>query len=145
VAFALSHLGQLARESGDDASALRRFADGSRVSQEIGDSARMAECLEGFAGALTAADPAMATRIMAAAATLRRELDSPLPSVHHADHERDVARLRAALGNASFEGHWTAGTELPLAEAMRRLEQIVAISGQNDAAPCVAATSAIAT
>ncbi|HEU5431420.1 MAG TPA: tetratricopeptide repeat protein, partial [Thermomicrobiales bacterium] len=127
VAFARSHLGQLARDEGDDAGALRSFAAGIAICREIGDLARLAECLEGFAGALTASAPATAARVMAAATALRTESALPLPSVHRAAHERDVARLRDALDPVVFDARWTEGVALSLDEVVRQVRELVAL------------------
>jgi predicted ATPase/class 3 adenylate cyclase len=135
VAFALSHLGELAREAGEDGAALRRFAEGAAICQEIGDLARLAECLEGFAGALTDSDPAAAVGIMAAAAALRTASGLPLPTVHRAAHERDVGRLRAALPPDAFEQAWTAGGAMPLDDVAQRLRTMATSLAADDPRP----------
>jgi tetratricopeptide (TPR) repeat protein len=128
VAFALSHLGQLARDDGDDAAAIRFYADGIAICREIGDQARLAECLEGLAGAQIASDPMSATMIMASAATLREETDLALPAVHRAAYERDIGHLRAALPKERFDALWDEGAGRSLDTTIRKARAIAATS-----------------
>jgi predicted ATPase/class 3 adenylate cyclase len=120
IAFALSHLGRAARQQGNVDAAARCFVEAAQVARDIGDHARLAESIEGLAGALLdAGEAATAARLFGMAGNLRETAAAPLHSIHIPGYERDLARVRGALGEEPFakliaEGASAALDELPL-------------------------------
>jgi hypothetical protein len=76
-------------------------------------------CLEGFAVAVCAKGHyAQATRMCAAAATLREQTQTELLPVEREAFERVVATARAALDEPAFVKQWKTGTMLTQDEAI---------------------------
>ena len=111
VAFARSHLGQLLRHGGDVPGAVEALAEAAGIALEIGDLPRLAECLEGAAGAVAdAGDGALAATLLGAADAVRAE-GAPRPGVHEAAAARDAARARDLAGGAAFDAARAAGAD----------------------------------
>lgn len=78
--------------------------------RDLGDQRGIAECLESAAMALAAQERAPeAARALGAAHLLRELVGAPVPPLDLPDHERLVARTRAALGEDRFAVAWVAG------------------------------------
>ena len=65
-----------------------------------------------------------AVRLLGAAAALREAVGSPLTPVERDAHEREVAGLRATLGDARFDEAWSAGQALSLQQAADEAAEI---------------------
>jgi predicted ATPase/transcriptional regulator with XRE-family HTH domain len=79
----------------------------------------IAWCLEGYAAVLNAEGHYIqATRMCAAAAALREQIQAPLLQTQREAFEQTVATARAALGEASFAREWNVGTLLRQDEAI---------------------------
>ncbi len=68
----------------------------------------------------TADQAARAVELFSAAEAIRERLGAPLPRMDCAGRERDLAGLRAQLGEARFVAGWTEGRAMPLAQAVTR-------------------------
>ena len=62
--------------------------------------------------------PVRAARLFGAAEALRESVCVPLPRVHCADYERDVAAARTQLDEATFAVAWAAGQAMTLEQAI---------------------------
>ncbi len=72
----------------------------------------IAWCLEGFAAALSAeGEYAQATRLCAAAVTMRKQAQTPLPPSERDAFEQTVATVKTALGEPAFGEEWLIGVE----------------------------------
>jgi non-specific serine/threonine protein kinase len=112
VGIALQDLAQVERERGRELRAAALFAECLAVAQEIADSRRVAECLEGFAElAFGAGQAERAARLFGAAQVLRDTNGSAI-------HASSLAGVRQALGEAAFTAAWQAGLDLPIAQAI---------------------------
>ncbi len=79
----------------------------------------IAWCLEGYAATLSAEGHyTQATRMCAAAAALREQIQVPLLQAQREAFEETIATARAALDEASFAREWNAGTLLTQNEAI---------------------------
>jgi hypothetical protein len=108
----------LAVEQGDVARAVASFREGLAFAASLGDTVRIAECLEGLAAvAARQGRAAPATELLAAAATLREGVHAPIAPADEADHVQLQATLRTELGVA-FDAAWAKGRALPLEEAI---------------------------
>jgi hypothetical protein len=100
----------------DRASALYR--ESLTMWSKMGGRRGIAECLEGTAGlALAQGDLSRAARLYAAAQAGRKAIGAPRPPSSREEYERDLATLRAGLGEEAFATAWTEGQGLTLAQA----------------------------
>ncbi|MFL5805348.1 MAG: tetratricopeptide repeat protein [Roseiflexaceae bacterium] len=120
VAEAQFELGRVARARGDGLAAARQLTASLAGYREYwGNKREIAYCLEELAGlAATTQHPVRATRLFGAAEALRASVGIPLPPVHRADYERDVALVRANMDDATFAAAWAAGRAMTIDEAI---------------------------
>ncbi len=79
----------------------------------------IAACLDGYAAAVCAEGHyAQATRLCAAAATLREQTQTELLPAEREAFEQVVATARAALDEPAFVREWNTGTTLTQDEAI---------------------------
>jgi hypothetical protein len=83
----------------------------------LGDKRGIAYGLEGMARVSTAPGAALEVRERAAAA-LRQTIGALLSLNERADHDRKVAAVRTALGDAAFGAAWAEGQTLTLDQAI---------------------------
>jgi tetratricopeptide (TPR) repeat protein len=114
VAFARSHLARIARQDGNPKLAAALFTESAHICHEMGDDGRLAEALEGFAGALSdLGEMEEAARHFGAASALRERTESPVLAVHRPAHERDLHKLQAALGSDQLASLFAEGAAIP--------------------------------
>jgi predicted ATPase/DNA-binding XRE family transcriptional regulator len=113
VALIMTMLGHLAHQQQNYALAKERYREGLTLLNEFDSPTYTAWCLEGYATALNAEKCYMqATRLCAAAVTLREQVQTPLPPAELEAFEQVVAVAKAALGELAFEEEWTTGAGL---------------------------------
>lgn len=123
-AIMITLLAHLERQQQDNAQARRRYLDSLERFHDFGSPGYFAWCLEGYSALLCAeGNYARASRLCAAAATLRLQARAPLPMAERAPFEQTLASAREALGEEAFAAEWDAGSSLTetaaLAEAMK--------------------------
>jgi tetratricopeptide (TPR) repeat protein len=133
IAMITTLLGHLARQQQDYALAEERYRESLTLLQAFGSPTYIAWCLEGYAAALRdEGQVARATRLLAAAAGLRKRADTPLPPSERKVFEELVAATKEALGEASFVQEWALGSGLgqdeAIAEALSRPDQSLSFS-----------------
>lgn len=112
-------LGHLARQQQRYDLAKARYREALLRFRTFSSPTYIAWCLEGYAAVLSAEEHyTQATRMCAAAAALRKQLQAPLPQAQREAFEQTVATARAALDEASFAREWNAGTVLTQDEAI---------------------------
>jgi len=98
---------------GDMAGAAERLRDGLLGFQSLGSQIGIATALEGFAHlAGDVEQPALAARLLAAAARLRATNQVAVVGFKQDALEGLIAQLRSHLGQAAFDQQWAAGTAL---------------------------------
>ena len=113
VALIMTMLGHLARQQQNYALAKARYREGLTLLRAFDSPTYTAWCLEGYAAALSAEEYyVQATRLCAAAVTLREQVQTPLPPAEREAFEQVVAVAKAALDERAFEEEWTRGAEL---------------------------------
>lgn len=113
VALIMTMLGHLARQQQNYALAKARYREGLTLLRSFDSPTYTAWCLEGFAAALSAEEGYLqATRLCAAAVTLREHEQTPLPPAEREAFEQVVAVAKAALDAIAFEEEWTRGARL---------------------------------
>jgi hypothetical protein len=90
-----------------------------QLKREIGDKQGIAFSLEGLATiARLESRGDLAARLLGSAAALREAIGAPLPSAERTDYDRDVAAVRAQLGEAAFAKAWAEGRAMTLEPAI---------------------------
>ena len=119
ITRALLGLGRVALHRGQRDRAQVLFEESLTTAHERGYRLEIAESLEGLAEVAHVADqPGRAIRLFASAATLRQAMGTPLPPRRRAEHERNLALLRAGLTGETFEAAWSAGRTMALSQAV---------------------------
>src|SRR5262249_57327231 len=103
VAVVLLVLGRIARLRRDYRAARALFSECIAIWRKIGGGMHLAACLEGVAQVATASGhPQRATRLFAAAETVRATYDTPLPPADRDDYQHALDTLHAALSEDDF-------------------------------------------
>ena len=119
VALIMTMLGHLARQQQNYALAKARYREGLALLRAFDSPTYTAWCLEGFAAALSAESQyAQATRFCAAAVTMRKQAQTPLPPSERDAFEQTIATVKTALGIQTFEEEWTIGARLTQEQAI---------------------------
>ncbi len=112
-------LGHLARQQQRYDLAKARYREALMRFRTFSSPTYIAWCLEGYAATLSAeGNYTQATRLCAAVAALREQIQALLPQAQREAFEQTVATARAALDEASFATEWNAGTVLTQDEAI---------------------------
>lgn len=119
VANITTLLGDLAFHQQNYTLAKARYREALTLFRAFGSPTYTAWCLEGFATTIGAQGGyTQATRLCAAAATLREQAHTPLPPAEREAFEQTVATARAALSGPAFAKVWNTGTMLTQDEAI---------------------------
>ncbi|MGE0541627.1 MAG: tetratricopeptide repeat protein [Dehalococcoidia bacterium] len=127
TAATLHSLGEVARSSGDMERALALYRESLMAPRALGNSKAVAQCLASIgAVAHHTGQPKRAARLLGAGHALLEEAAAVLPPVEQARQDRDLADVRAALGDDAFHIAWSAGRALPVSEAVRQALEFAA-------------------
>jgi non-specific serine/threonine protein kinase len=100
-------------------SAFVRLKESLQVRQEIGDRGGIAFCLERLAEVAIGKHAAeKAARIFGAVESVRASLRSKIDPVDQPEYERNLASLRADLGDGKFDTAWEEGQKMTLEQAI---------------------------
>jgi predicted ATPase len=115
----LTLLGHLACQQQNYAVAIARYQEALALYRTFSSPLYTAGCLEGLAAARCAeGHHAQATRLCAAAATLREQTQTFLPPADREAFEQIVAGARTALDEPAFAREWNTGTTFTQSEAI---------------------------
>jgi len=119
VAASLNSLGLVAYRQGDNAVAWNVLGESLAINRELGDKWGIAESLQALA-ALAAGwgQKERAARLWAAAEALREAIGAPLPPKDKEQIDREVAAVRAAIGEPAFSAGWTEGRAMTIDQAV---------------------------
>jgi predicted ATPase/class 3 adenylate cyclase/DNA-binding CsgD family transcriptional regulator len=119
IAWVLRQLARLSRDQGDVPKAEQLYGESMTLSQRVGATWGMVECIEGVAGlALATGKPERAVRLFSCATAVREDIGLLPSSRVAAEFEAAFARLRSTLGASRFEAEWQAGRTLSLNDAI---------------------------
>jgi predicted ATPase/DNA-binding NarL/FixJ family response regulator len=119
IAFALSILGRLAWLQGEYSRATQLQRESLALQRELDDRVGIADSLDVLAWVASAAgEPARAARLFGAAEAVRERSGAASLPVWRAEHERNLAAMRAHLGAEAFETARAAGRSLTVEEAI---------------------------
>jgi hypothetical protein len=103
VAWTLNKLGRLAREQPDQDRSQTLHRESLLLCRWLGATEWTIQGLEGMAHVARAvALPERSVRLNAAAQALRDAIGKPVAPSRHAEHQREPAAARAALGEQAF-------------------------------------------
>ena len=126
IALLLTNLGRLAREQRDYRRAAVLYAESLALYQRLGDKSEVIACLQDVADLVYRQGQAeQAARLYGAVAAARDANGHALSPVDQACFERDVAALRATLGDDSFTGAWMEGRALPLERMVEQARAVI--------------------
>jgi predicted ATPase/class 3 adenylate cyclase len=115
----LHGLGRVAQSRGEYAAARAHHAEALAVWQAAGLRFGVPLSLEALASLATAQQQAeWAARLFGSAEALQEVFHFILAPADRADHDRDVATARAALGEAAFAAAWAAGRAMTMEQAI---------------------------
>ncbi|HET8840953.1 MAG TPA: tetratricopeptide repeat protein, partial [Ktedonobacteraceae bacterium] len=110
VALIMTLLGHLTCQQQNYTQAQTYYREGLALLKAFDSPTYTAWCLEGYVAVLsTEASFTRVTRLCAAAATLREQVQTPLPPAEYEAFEQIVARAKIALGERAFQEEWTRG------------------------------------
>lgn len=118
VANLLLNLGLAIRDAGDGEDVGGVFVEALLGFARQGDQRGVAECLEALAGGGPTGDPARAAVLLGAADAIRETIGAPRPATDRPAHDRVVAAVRHALGEAAFDAGWQRGRLLDVDEVV---------------------------
>ena len=112
-------MGHLARQQQDYEQAKGRYRESLAIYQRLGNATYTAWCLEGIA-AVACAERSYerATRLCAAAASLRVAAHTPLPPTEQEDFDKVVMTARAELDQSVFAEQWSIGSTMTQDDAI---------------------------
>ena len=118
LGIVLTQLARVARARGEFGRANSLFVESLTLQWEYGDKLGIAKCFRGLASVATLTRQfERAARLFGAAEALREAIGASAPR-YHVNYDREVASVRAGLGDEAFATAWAAGRALPLAEAV---------------------------
>jgi hypothetical protein len=109
---------------GNTAGALRLLYGALEIRCRLGDSPGICGALERFSAGAMDLDAVRATRILAAAASMRDRTGARLSPAGQAAVDQQLARLQQALGG-DFAAAWQSGSGAGVDEALREAEAIL--------------------
>ena len=119
IALIQRYQGDIAYDQGDVDRAVRLYAESLGVVRELGAKWDCAACIEGLAAVAGAqGETARAVRLWSSAGAIREAIGAPLPPVDRPHRDSAHARLRGALGTATFDGLWAEGRAMTLEQAI---------------------------
>jgi predicted ATPase/DNA-binding SARP family transcriptional activator len=136
VAWSLHELGLLAVRRGDS-NAERLLLDSLARHRDLNDEWRTASVLSDLASCILAGgEPERAAALLGAAAAIRTRIGSVVAPCERADYDRVDQQVRAALGGAGFDEHWSRGRDIGI------LDDLLGASSMPPAAAEVTAADA---
>jgi predicted ATPase len=119
IARSIHNLGYVAHAQGDEDQARACFTESLRLFQERGSKRGIIECIAGLAGVVGAQGQGeRAARLLGATAAQFEAIGAAMWSADQIDYQRNVAAMRAVLGEAAFAAAWDAGRALTLEQAI---------------------------
>ena len=118
--------GKFLREQGNISAAYTAVTEALRLALAVGPRLIVAAALEELACTVVAQEPALALRLLAAAAALRMPMGTPVRPVDQAAMDAARATARAALGDTVFAATWSEVSLQPADEILRAIPTLVA-------------------
>jgi tetratricopeptide (TPR) repeat protein len=131
--MALGNLASLAWDEGDRGRAARLQREALPLRHELWDVLALANSLDnGAKFAVAGGRPAMAARLLGAAAAVRRRGNVTIELFNLDDHHALLAQVREQLDGPAFTAAWAHGESLSLEQAMADADAVLAAAAQDD-------------
>ncbi|MBV9647302.1 MAG: tetratricopeptide repeat protein [Candidatus Eremiobacteraeota bacterium] len=137
-AYSLGNLGIVAYKRGDTERAVALYRETLDIFAKADNKSALAKALEDTALAIARSDPERGVRILAAADTLRQTIGAPRFPAEKADYEEELAGLRRAVGNDTFETEWRIGALMSQERALEEARCTTNGAARERATPSVA-------
>ncbi|HEY8746120.1 MAG TPA: tetratricopeptide repeat protein, partial [Chloroflexota bacterium] len=118
------NLGYIAQHQRDYAGATALFSDALALYREYEDRRLLVICLAALAAVATIGRPERAARLFAAAEAHLEAMDTRMQPPDLAQHQRNVADVRAALGEQAFQQAWEEGRTMSLEQALAYVQEM---------------------
>ena len=119
IATGLVNLGEVLQLQGESERAAEHFRESLKLYHELGVRNAIAYCFEMLAGIDADGERfAEAATLLGAADMLRELLKAPVESFNQIRYQRDLQRIRDALGEDLFRTGWDAGRNMQLEDAI---------------------------
>ena len=123
IARSIHNLGYVAHAQGDDVRSAALFAESLALFRERGNQRGTIEGLAGMAGVIGARELApdgarRAARLLGAAAAQFEAIGAVMWPADRFEYQRNLAAIRAVLGEAAFAAAWAEGQALTLEQAI---------------------------
>ncbi|MBI3461405.1 tetratricopeptide repeat protein [Candidatus Acetothermia bacterium] len=120
IAWALGGMGLVAQDQGDYPRAQALHKERLALLQRQGYKLAIVDCVERLAQvACVQGQLERAARLFGAATAVRETIGAPVPPCDHEDYERDIAAVRAGLGDTKFAKAWEGGRAMTLEQAIK--------------------------
>ncbi len=114
ISWSLTNVAAVATRLGDYERAVTLFEESLLLARQLGDKATVTDIVEGLAEvARGQGDMGRAARLFAGVEALRAATGDPLSPAERARYDRNVAAVRAALGEPCFATLWRDGQAMP--------------------------------
>ncbi len=134
IAFALMYLGRLHLNKGSATRAHQELQESLVLFREVEALYFIPYLLDSFSFLLSALGSAQrAARLFGATQALRDKFGTPLPPVHHKEHESYLTSTRTQLDDATFNVAWNAGRVMTLDQAIEFALAEIKIQDTQDA------------
>ncbi len=117
------NLGYIAQHQQDYARAAALFSDALALYREYGDRRLLVICLAALAAVATTGRPERAVQLFAAAEAHLEAWGTRMQPADLAQHQRNVAAMRAAMDEQAFQQAWARGRTLSLDEALALVQE----------------------
>jgi DNA-binding CsgD family transcriptional regulator len=118
VAVIRHNLGYIAQHQHDYARATALFTDALALYREYGDRRLLVICLAALAAVATIGRPERAVRLFAAAEAHLEAMGMRMQPADLAQHQRNVAEVRAAMDAEAFQQAWAEGRTMSVEDAL---------------------------
>jgi predicted ATPase/DNA-binding CsgD family transcriptional regulator len=119
AAIVLHNLGYVAQHQDDLRRGLAYFAEALAMHVKHGDHTNIGHCLAGIAGMVgLLGQSEQGARLFGAAASLLETVGVPIWPIDKVDYDRNLATVRARLGEEAFTAAFALGQEMPLGQAI---------------------------
>ena len=125
VAMLHHNLGYVAQHHLEYAQAVQLFSEGLSLYRAMGNTRLLAVCLAALAAVAMIGQPEQAARLFAAAEAHLERIGAAMERADRLEHERNVAAVRASLGEQTFHGAWSEGRAMTLEQALASIEAAI--------------------
>ena len=125
MAILQHNLGYVAQHQLEYARAVQLFSEGITLYRELRNTRLLAVCLAALAAVAMIGQPEQAARLFAAAEAHLERMGAVMERADRLEHDRNVAAVRASLGEQAFQAAWAEGRAMTLERALAFVEAAI--------------------